>query len=209
MFHVERMLKDGACELGVVLGGNQADAFALYLAELQKWAARISLTTITDPQEVVIKHFLDSLALCPFLPEGPFRAADIGAGAGFPGLAVKLVRPDMDITLIEPVNKKASFLKQVVRVLGITGVTVLAERLGPDPGELTGRFDVVFSRAFKGPEELLPLAGPLLAKGGRVVLSLGPGSEPAPPAGWSILNKKDLTLPFSGYKRTLVSYRKI
>src|SRR5512143_3902603 len=130
-----------------------------------KWNARINLTTVTDPREVVVKHFLDSIALCPLLPEGSFRAADIGTGAGFPGLAIKLVRLDMEITLVEPVHKKASFLKQAVRLLGLTGVTVLAERLGPDPEELAERFDVVFSRAFKGPDELLPLAAGLLADG--------------------------------------------
>src|SRR5512143_2884015 len=113
MFHVEQMLIDGAQALDVRLDKPQAGAFQVYLAELLKWNARINLTSVTDPREVVVKHFLDSISLCPLLPGGPFTAADIGTGAGFPGLAIKVVRHDMEITLIEPAHKKASFLRQV------------------------------------------------------------------------------------------------
>ena len=208
MFHVEQMLIEGAQALGVRLDKPQAGAFSAYLAELLKWNARINLTSVTESREVAVKHFLDSIALCPLLPEGPFTAADIGTGAGFPGLAVKIVRPDMEITLIEPVRKKASFLRQAVRVLGLAGVTVLAERVGRPDDVRPGLFDVIFSRAFKGPGELLPIAGPLLADSGHVILSLGPGAEPAPPPGWEIEIRKDITLPLSDYKRTITKYKK-
>lgn len=200
------VLKKGAERLGVPFATAHAEAFSLYLSELLKWNAKVNLTAITGPEEVAVKHFLDSLSLFRLLPEGHFSAADVGAGAGFPGLPLKIVRPDMALTLIEPARKKAAFLKNIARTLGLTGVYVVEEKVEDAAGEFAGRFDVVLSRAFREPRLLLPLAAPLLGEGGSVVLSVGPEQEPAPPEGWVVAREEEITLPFSDYKRTLIRY---
>jgi 16S rRNA (guanine527-N7)-methyltransferase len=129
---------------------------------------------------------------------------DIGSGAGFPGLAIKIARPDVTLTLVEPAHKKAAFLKAAARLMALKGVSVLESRVESLGPEYQHSFDAAFSRAFKAPEELLALAGALLKPGGSVAISLGPGMSNTIPAGWKILRTEDITLPFSDYKRTLV-----
>ena len=204
---LKKLLKDGAGELGVPLSAGQADAFMLYLAELRKWNQKTNLTAIENPKEIVVKHFLDSLSLIRILPENAGTVADIGSGAGFPGIPIKIAVPGLDITSIEPAHKKAAFQRHIIRLLGLEGIRVEEAKVeevagGPE------RFEVIFSRAFKEPEGLLPLAGPLLAEGGQVILSLGPSVGDEPPQGWEILRRDEVTLPFSDIKRTLTSYKK-
>jgi len=142
--------------------------------------------------------------VCRALPEGPFAAADIGSGAGFPGMPVKLARPDMEITLVEPARKKAVFLRQAARELGLAGVTVSEDKVEEFAGKQAGRFDVVISRAFRDPDRLLPLAGPLLSPDGRIVLALGPEWPGVPPPGWMVASMETVALPFSDITRRLV-----
>ncbi len=233
MFHVEQFyvtqmfmtldkLSNGAKQLGFPLSEDEARRFELYLAELLKWNAKVNLTAITEPDGIIIKHFLDSLALLGILPPGRlsrFTACDIGSGAGFPGLALKIVLPEMDITLVEPARKKAAFLRHVIRTLGLSGANVLEEAAGAASGRTVlapFSFDVVFSRAFKSFAELLPLAGPLLTGGGYVAQNLSlkdaggsiARSRSTGP-GWEIEREEVITLPFSDIGRRLMLLRKI
>ncbi|MBI5190526.1 MAG: 16S rRNA (guanine(527)-N(7))-methyltransferase RsmG [Nitrospirae bacterium] len=202
---LEHILIDGASRLGVSLSEAQAAAFGVYLDELLKWNRRINLTAITSPREVVIKHFLDSLSICRLIPEGPARAVDIGTGAGFPGLPLKIARPGLDVTLDEPNRKKAAFLRHMARTLGLEGVSVVEDKVEDiQPGE--GGFGVVLSRAFRDPALLLPLVRPLLAESGLVALSLGPENTLEPPEGWRMLSEEEITLPYSDIGRRLVVY---
>jgi len=195
----------GANDLGVGVSDDQAESLIKYADELLRWNRKVNLTAITDPAEVAAKHFLDSLALLRMLPEGPFRAADVGAGAGFPGLVLKVARPDMDLTLIEPARKKATFLRHIVRTLGLAGATVADRRVEDLWDGLRGRFDVIFSRAFREFPTLAGLAGPILAPGGVFVLSMGPSWDGAMPEGWSIGRLEKITIPVSGTSRSLVA----
>jgi 16S rRNA (guanine527-N7)-methyltransferase len=199
------LLIKGASQLGVALTGVQVDAFAVYLAELLKWNAKTNLTAIDEPGEVLVKHFLDSLTLVRMLPKGRFRAADIGSGAGFPGLALKVVLPEMELVSVEPARRKAAFQRQAARLMGLKSVTVLERRL-EDVLPEEAMFDVVLSRAFKEPGLLLPGLSGLLAQGGRVVLSVGPEQTLQPPEGWTILASEKIILPFSEYSRTVATY---
>lgn len=205
---LKKLLTGGASELGVPLSAGQADAFMLYLSELRKWNQKTNLTAIEDPRDIVVKHFLDSLSLIRILPEGAKTAADIGSGAGFPGIPLKIAVPGLAMNLVEPAHRKAAFQRHIIRLLGLEGIRVDEARV-EDVSAGPERFDVIFSRAFKEPEGLLPLAEPLLAKGGQVVLSLGPSVGEAPPPGWEILRREGVTLPFSDIKRILVSYVKV
>lgn len=245
MFHVEQFkysmnktLSGGAKEIGFPLSAQESRKFELYLAELLKWNEKVNLTAITEPEEVIVKHFLDSLALqlilpvagvlqgggacrggattvqndasakSPALPQN-FSACDIGSGAGFPGLALKIVLPGMALMLVEPIHKKAVFLRHVIRTLNLSPVTVLEARAENLLDKISKPFDIVFSRAFKAPAELLPLAFPVLKDGGYAALSLGPGMEYEPQPGWTVEREEEITLPFSDIQRKLVLLKKI
>lgn len=134
----------GAGRLGVKLTAGQLAAFDLYRRELQEWNRRINLTAIHDDEGIQIRHFLDSLSclLAPHLAQacctqgGATRLIDVGAGAGFPGLPLKIVCPGLQVTLLEATGKKVQFLEYLRDQLALTGVTVLhgrAEELGQDP----------------------------------------------------------------------------
>jgi 16S rRNA (guanine527-N7)-methyltransferase len=219
---MNKTLSGGAKELGFPLSPDEIRLFELYLAELLKWNEKVNLTAITEPEEIVVKHFLDSLALRLILPPeaggGPlpegaapsrnFSACDIGSGAGFPGLVLKSVLPGMALTLVEPIHKKAVFLRHVIRTLDLSPVTALEARAEALPEKISAPFDIVFSRAFKAPAELLPLAFPILKDGGLAALSLGPGMEYEPQPGWTVEREEDITLPFSDISRKLVLLRK-
>ncbi len=114
----------------------------------------------------------------------------------------------MALTLVEPVHKKAVFLRQVIRTLNLSPVTALEARAEDLPGKVSTPFDIVFSRAFKAPAELLPLAFPVLKDGGLVALSLGPGMECEPSPGWTVEREEEITLPFSDIRRRLILLKK-
>ena len=169
------ILAQGACELGVVLSARQIDQFQTYYLELAEWNQRVNLTAISGYGEVQVKHFLDSLTVLLALPrpiKPTLRVVDVGSGAGFPGIPLKLAFPDIHLALIESVGKKARFLEHLVDVLGIPGVEVLAERaeaLAHRSG-LRESFDVATSRGVARTSTLLEYTLPFCCLGGRVVL---------------------------------------
>ena len=144
------------------------EQLSIYLDLLVKWNARTNLTAIRDPAEIVRRHFGESLFAAQHLPETG-TLLDLGSGAGFPGLPMQLFRPTLEVTLAESQNKKASFLREVVRVLDVP-VTVWAQRSELLP--VTRRFDVVTLRAVDDPEGALLEARARLAQGG-LLLHLG------------------------------------
>ncbi len=178
-------LQEGALELGVPLAAGQLDSFDHYLALLQDWNQRMSLTTITDPAEVVTKHFLDSLSCLLALPAidrqplqqwlaKPLKAVDVGAGAGFPGLALKIAWPALQLTLVETTGKKCRFLEQVVADLGLQNVTVVnsrAEDYGQGPQRAA--FDLALARALSKMATTLEYCLPLLKIGGWLIAQKG------------------------------------
>ncbi|MDE2845066.1 MAG: 16S rRNA (guanine(527)-N(7))-methyltransferase RsmG [Chloroflexota bacterium] len=168
-----QLLAQGAPDLGVFLDSAQLDQFETYYRELADWNGRMNLTSIIDYPEVQVKHFLDSLTLLPALG-GPLppnaRVVDVGAGAGFPGLPLKLVRPDLGLTLVESTGKKAGFLQHVVDVLNLERVEVLtgrAEALAHQP-ELRASHDVALARGLARLPTLLEYTLPFIRPGGVV-----------------------------------------
>ena len=122
------MLVEGADRLGAPLDPTRVEQFAAYAALLQLWGKKINLTSRRTETEIVVYHFLDSLAGLQVLGRREVRLADIGAGAGFPGLPLKIALPALSLTLMESSHKKISFCREVVRTLGLEGVTFLEER---------------------------------------------------------------------------------
>jgi len=163
----------------------QFEQVSIYIDTLLCWNARINLTALRTPEEIVTRHFGESFFLARHLfphkegttGKGP-RVLDIGSGAGFPGLPLKIWNREMNLTMIESNHKKATFLREVVRTLGFDNVVVRtdrAEELGSDPGFL--RSDFVTFRAVENFEKILNLAVTFLVPGGRLALLLGAGQS--------------------------------
>jgi 16S rRNA (guanine527-N7)-methyltransferase len=171
------LLVAGARALGLHLTSSQVAAFATYLEEITRWSARTNLTALRRPEDIVRAGFLDSLACLPLIPPEAKRAVDVGSGAGFPGLPLKLARPELSFTLVEASRKKATFLQHVARQLGLAGVRVVrrrAEELAADPEE-AGAYDLAVARAVAPPPDQGRLVRPFLRPGGIFLAQTGPG----------------------------------
>jgi 16S rRNA (guanine527-N7)-methyltransferase len=160
------------------LGGEPASAALLsqlqaYLDLLLRWNTRINLTAVRDPEQIVTRHFGESLFAArvlrddgAFTPGLPISLADVGSGAGFPGLPIKLFAPELHLTLIESQNKKATFLKEAIRTLGLENAEVY-----PGRAEHWGKTaQIVTMRAVERFDSVIPVATSLLTKGGRLCL---------------------------------------
>lgn len=162
-------LISGAAELGLTLDQSQLDRFQTYYAELTDWNRRINLTSITGFEDVQLKHFLDSLTLVMALErQGDARFIDVGAGAGLPGLPLKIVLPGIKLVLLEATRKKAAFLSHLIDKLGFSDVEVVAAR-AEEAARLTQyreSFDVVLSRAVAPLPALVELTLPFARTGG-------------------------------------------
>ena len=119
------LLVEGVKAFGIDLDEKKVGAFDLYLRELLKWNQKINLTAIRSEKGIVVKHFLDSLSAYPYLSK-PSSLLDIGSGAGFPGIPLKMVEPFLEVTLIDSVRKKVDFQKHIIRTLGLKGIFSLA-----------------------------------------------------------------------------------
>ena len=139
-----------------------------YLDLLLKWNARTNLTAIRDPEEIVRRHFGESLFAGRHLDPDPQTLLDFGSGAGFPGLPIALLRPDIQVTLAESQNKKATFLREAVRTLNLPNVEVWSDRVEAMPP--TRQFHTVTLRAVDNMEAALPIATARIVPGGQLVL---------------------------------------
>lgn len=166
---------------------TQLNAFQTYSSELIAWNRQTNLTRIIEPEEIVIKHFLDSLSVYQALPGIPtsgdahssnftFSMVDVGSGAGFPGLPLKIALPNIQLTLLEATAKKTTFLQHVVELLRLTGVTVLtarAEEVGHHAAHRE-QYDVALARAVSALPVLAEYTLPLVKVGGVVIAQKGP-----------------------------------
>ena len=179
-------LVSGATQLGLSLTSAQAIAFDAFTGELLAWNERFNLTAVTDPEQVEIRHYLDSLALLPALAalEGvsvaallgrSVRAVDVGAGAGLPGLALRVVWSKLRLSAIEATGKKVRFMEHVAERLGLSDVQFihgLAEELAlRDPHRAA--YDLVLARAVASLPTLIEYLLPLARRGGRIVAYKG------------------------------------
>jgi 16S rRNA (guanine527-N7)-methyltransferase len=168
------LLERGTGALGLDLTPVQFEQFLTYLELLLKWNCMMNLTALRTPAEIISRHFLDSLLLLPHLPETG-RLLDLGSGAGFPGIPLKIARPGLFIDLVEATAKKASFLKETVRRLGLSDVNVFPVFLGkePLPVEPTGPWEVFLSRGVNT-EVVLKAVAPYWGPTRRLFLMKGP-----------------------------------
>jgi 16S rRNA (guanine527-N7)-methyltransferase len=180
------------------LSSGQVDQILAYLDLLERWNRKINLTAIRDPEECVSRHFGESLFLARHA-ELRGSLLDIGSGAGFPGLALKIVYPELAVTLLEPVAKKRAFLKEAARVASLGQIETRPERLEElVRGSPAPAFDSATSRAVGNLPKLVPLAAQCLKPGGRLFLWLARDqAEPLHTASGEFAWSKPLPIPLS------------
>lgn len=212
------LLIDGALRLGVDLGAREVDCFATYAALLRKWGRKMNLSSRLEAREIVIYHFLDSLAAYRLVAAGGEGAlVDIGAGAGFPALPLKICLPGLEVSLVDGSNKKVSFCREVVRNLDLAGVEIVQGR-GEELARMrswAGKFEWAVARALAPAPKAARLCMPFLKPGGTLVLYMGraaeeellPLREEAVRAGAAV-EVHEAQIPFLDASRTLVLVRR-
>ncbi len=166
-------LKKGAKELRINLTSLQLEQFEQYYWLLIDWNQRINLTSITDYEEVQVKHFLDSLSIGPIIDfSRGLDIIDIGTGAGFPGIPLKIAFPDIQLTLLEATVKKAGFLEKVINELALKNVEILAGRAetAAHDEKYREKFDIALSRAVAGLPALAEIMLPFCRVGGECIV---------------------------------------
>ncbi len=196
-------LVDGVSALRLTLASAAVESLLDYLALIVEWNAVHNLTAVRDPAQMVTRHLLDSLAVAPHI-EGK-TLADIGSGAGLPGIPLAVALPRLRVWLVESNGKKARFLQTAVQELELGNVEVVHARA--EAGAPTARVDAVIARAVACLDDLVRYAGPWLANDGRLYALKGPGvhAELArPPPGWRLECLHALTVPGLDAERNLV-----
>nr|WP_320009963.1 16S rRNA (guanine(527)-N(7))-methyltransferase RsmG [uncultured Desulfobulbus sp.] len=203
----QELLQDGARALGLELESAAVGQLFAYFQELCKWRQRVNLIARETPEAQIIEnHFLDSLTLLPLLSQPGTHLLDVGTGAGFPGLVLASALPETLFTLVEPRQKRVSFLRHVIRTLGLGNVEVVLDRIESHGDQWQGRFSHITSRAVADPTAFLPLIQPLMTPETRVILMLAHEASLAGVAGlagWQVLAEHPCCLPFSKAPRLL------
>ncbi|MBW2192512.1 MAG: 16S rRNA (guanine(527)-N(7))-methyltransferase RsmG [Deltaproteobacteria bacterium] len=179
----KRLISEGAGAFDIHLDSRQVDLCAVHAVELLRWNRKFNLTTITDSVEVAVKHFIDAMAPAGIIPSNA-ELLDIGSGGGFPGIPLKILMPSLSATLIDASRKKVNFMKHVIRTLKLKDISVRHARAQgfsivdfEAPGDPKDNFDVIISRAVTSLENFIPMALPLLARGGSLIALKGKVSE--------------------------------
>ncbi len=185
---------------GISLPPGAVEKLLLHADLMLRWNRAIRLTAITAPEEVAVKHILDSLLLLDF---GPFtgRTLDFGSGGGYPGIPLAIAVPESRVVLLESSGKKCAFLSHLKSVLDLPNVEVIQGRLTSRHPLPAGRFEQIVTRATLPPEEAVPLLFPFLEPGGRLLLMTGPGKDDSlEPAGDPAARRDEFPLPAGGVR---------
>ncbi len=209
-------LKNEAAKMGVSLDGVAIKRFDLLAERLVSWNSRVNLTAITEPDDIVVKHFLDSISPLPYADiKENARLIDVGCGAGFPGLPILIARPVLEVTFLDSIEKKLKFIDDVLESTSLFGETVhgRAEVLGVD-SDFREQFDVATTRAVAPLNVLAEYCLPLVKVGGIYISMKGAedetalGSKAIKELGGEIENVVSLKLA-NGDSRNLIMIRKI
>jgi 16S rRNA (guanine527-N7)-methyltransferase len=203
-------LEKGVAELDIALSPSQIQKLLDYVALLGKWNSVYNLTAIRDPQQMLIQHILDSLAIVPAVSaRKPATALDVGSGGGLPGIVLAIALPELRVTLNDIVHKKTAFQSQAKVQLSLNNLSVVTGRVESlRPGvEVPGKFDLIVSRAFAELSDFVTLARHLVADDGRILAMKGvrPEAEAARvPAGATVLGIERLNVPMLDAERHIV-----
>jgi len=199
----QELLSKGLSELGIIAQTDTIVRFMTYLSELKKWNRAYNLTAIKNDRDIIIKHFLDSLLFLKAFPEDIGNVCDVGSGAGFPGIPIAIVRPDISITLIEPSRKKCAFLRNITKAINLNNVSVLEGRVE----DITDYdFNIAMTRALFSINDFIKKTKHVVKKNGCLILSKGPKLqdelEKMPPG--AHFEHITATLPLTSLQRHLI-----
>ncbi len=214
----EEILNKYLKEINIELKKEQTEKFYKYMNLLLEWNEKINLTAITEPEEVILKHFVDSLTISKYIEKGS-KLLDMGTGAGFPGIPLKILREDIEITLADSLNKRINFLNEVIKELKLEKIETVharAEEFGKNK-KYREKFDIATSRAVANLSTLSEYLIPLVRVNGKVICMKGSDVkeevEMAKKAieilGGKIEQEESFNLPNSDMKRNLVIIKKI
>lgn len=206
-----------AIQIDMMLNEEQCKQFYNYMNLLIEWNHKINLTAIVEPEEIIVKHFIDSLTIQKDIEQGA-KLVDVGTGAGFPGIPLKIVRPDIEVTLLDSLNKRILFLDEIIQQLHLEGIQTVharVEEFGKNK-KYRESFSVVTSRAVANlsvlSEYLLPLVKiggiALCMKGSQIEKELKNCQKAIDVLGGNLETKKEFSLPGTEMKRSIIIIRK-
>ena len=212
-------LSDAAKDIGFNLEDRELSLFTTYYHELLTWNKKINLVSVRSDLDIPIKHFIDSLTLLPHIKSKTGQVLDIGSGAGFPGIPLKIALNALTVVLLESSRKKSSFLKHIIRSLNLTDITVINNRseILMEDETYRGRFEVVISRATLKLPQLLWIGGFFLSPNGSLIAmkskrsdeELTEAADMSQKVGLKYIASHDLTLPITGDFRKIIIYEKL
>ena len=212
------VLDNGAKEFGLQLTDAQKHQFETYKDLLKEWNNKINLTSILDDEDIAIKHFVDSLSILSYIKDGSASLIDVGTGAGFPGIPVKILRDNINVTLLDSLEKRTKFLNEVITTLNLSNIQTVhkrAEDLGIDL-EYRQKFDYVCARAVASLPVLLEYCLPFVKVGGIFIAMKGSNIDEVSLSqnalkilGGKIEEVKEFNLPNSDYKRNIIIVKKV
>lgn len=214
----EEILRTYLKKIDIELSKKQIEQFYTYMNLLLEWNEKINLTAITEPKEVILKHFVDSLTISAYIKKGS-KLVDMGTGAGFPGIPLKILRDDIEITLVDSLNKRINFLNEVIKELELREISTVharAEEFGQNK-KYREKFDIATSRAVANLSTLSEYLVPLVKLEGKIICMKGSEVkeevENAKNAikilGGKMEKEESFNLPNSDMKRNLVIIKKI
>ena len=216
---MDKILVDACNQIGVKINETQVSQFMKYKDLLLSWNEKMNLTAITDDREVLLKHFADSVSLLPFIDLKGKNVIDVGTGAGFPGLPIKIACPEANLTLLDSLNKRINFLETVVSEIGLSNVTCIHSRAedGGQNKDYREKFDVCVSRAVANLSVLSEYCLPFIKVGGCFVSLKGPDAKPEvieamkaiETLGGEIDIVEKVEIPFTDIVHTLVMIKKV
>jgi len=210
-------LKEKAPIYGLKISNPQLNLFRIYLDELWDWNLRMNLTGLSSRKEMVVELFLDSLIPVPFIPTKG-KMLDVGSGAGFPAIPLKIYIPNLKMTLIEANSKKVSFLRHIIRLLNLNEIEVINKRIEQDKGLLNDKeFPLITARALAGLGQMLSWCAPYLGQGGLLVSFLGPHAREDLMENREVMEKQGIVLhemipyvlPAKKTKRNTVIFKRL
>jgi len=214
-----QLLKAGALHYGKELTEQQVGQFSIYMELLKEWNQKMNLTAITDDREIVVKHFIDSMSILPHIKNEKLKLIDVGTGAGFPGIPLKIINPDLDVTLLDSLDKRVKFLNEVIKAAGISGNNEIpeikavhgrAEDYGMNP-QHREKYHIAVARAVANLPVLLEYCLPFVKINGIFIAMKGSNTEEIDNSvkaldilGGKITKIENLELPATNIERNVV-----
>lgn len=205
--HLQILFHQGFAKLDLYIEEHQLKQFVDFFELLIKWNKAYNLTAIRDPQEILIKHFLDSISIAPWVSGQ--RVLDVGTGPGFPGIPLAILKPQQQFDLLDSNGKKTRFLLQVKQALNLTHVNIINARV--EAFDLEQCYDQITTRAFSSLQQMLEVTGHLCCNNGQFVAMKGAYPEEELqhlPSGFEVQEVVRLEVPFLEAERCLVLIKK-